>query len=326
MNNILVIGALGQIGTALTEALRIRHGEANVVAADVRSPDCWLHDGLAFEQVNVLEAEALRRVLIKHGVSEVYLLAAMLSATGEKLPQKAWNLNMQSLMHCLELAKEGLINKLFWPSSIAVFGPDAPKVSCPQWAAQHPATMYGITKSAGEKLCLYYHETFGVDVRSLRYPGLISHEYPPGGGTTDYAVDIYHAAVQNKVYECFLDESIALPMMYMPDSVRATIELMEAKSERLTIRTSYNLAAMSFTPAQIVESIRKVKPAFSTIYVPDYRQAIATSWPGSLDDIAARADWGWWPRFNLEAMTRDMLSQLARHSLFPHGKTELHEN
>jgi len=326
MSKILVIGSLGQIGTALTFALRRQYGDSRVVAADVRVPNLVLQDRFLFEQLDVTNAVAVRDLVKKHDITEVYLLAALLSANGERNPQGAWSLNMQSLMHCLELAREGLIKKLFWPSSIAVFGPDAPRVSCPQDAPQNPATMYGITKSAGEQLCRYYHDVFGVDVRSLRYPGLISHEGKAGGGTTDYAVDIYHAAIQGKMYQCYLGKHTPLPMMYMPDAVRATLELMLAKPERISIRTSYNLSAMTFTPHQLTESIRRIRPDFSAIYVPDHRQAIADSWPHSPEDTTARSDWGWWPQFNLGAMTRDMLSKLTTEYLFSPQPAAVHGN
>lgn len=316
MPKILVIGALGQIGTALTEELCVKHGESNVIAADNRLPERWLRDGLAFEQLNVLEEESLKRIVEKHNVSEIYLLAAILSGSGERNPGMAWRLNMQSLMHCLELARKGTLCKLFWPSSIAVFGPDAPIVSCPQGAVQHPITIYGVSKSAGENLCAYYHKAFGVDVRSLRYPGLVSHESAPGGGTTDYAVEIYHAAIRDGLYRCYLDNNTKLPIMYMPDAVRATMELMEARPERLTVHTSYNIASMSISPQQMTQAIRKLRPNFIVSYAPDYRQAIAESWPTSLDDAAARKDWSWRPLYNLESMTRDMFKALASKNVF----------
>jgi nucleoside-diphosphate-sugar epimerase len=250
--------------------------------------------------------------VVEQRITQIYLLAAMLSATGEKNPALAWNLNMQGLMHVLDIARDEKLHKVFWPSSIAVFGPTSPKQQCPQHTIIEPTTVYGISKYAGEFWCQYYHQRFGVDVRSLRYPGLISYKSAPGGGTTDYAVDIYHQALQQGHYTCFLRSDTALPMMYMPDAIRATLELMEAPADRIRVRTAYNLSAMSFSPAQIAESIRVHLPEFKIDYQPDFRQAIADSWPQSIDDSSARADWGWKEAYHLASMTADMLSQLKR--------------
>jgi len=248
--------------------------------------------------------------VIRQNVTQVYLLAAILSATGEKNPNLAWHLNMQSLLNVLDIAREEKLHKVYWPSSIAVFGPTSPKQNCPQQTIIEPTTVYGISKYAGEFWCNYYHQRFGVDVRSLRYPGLISYKSAPGGGTTDYAIEIFHEAVEEKKYTCFLNENTYLPMMYMPDAIRATIELMEAGADKINIRTSYNLSAMSFSPKDIASEIKKHLPEFSMMYKPDYRQAIANSWPQSIDDAVARKDWGWKEEFNLERMTADMLLNL----------------
>lgn len=313
MNNerILVIGASGQIGTELTLKLREVHGESNVIAADIKEPIELIKESGPFILLNVMDKEAVTSELKKDKYTRVYLLAAMLSATGEKHPQAAWELNMKGLLNILDAAKEGYVNKIFWPSSIAVFGPNAQKLYCPQYSVLEPETVYGTSKVAGELWCSYYFKKYGVDVRSIRYPGLISYLAAPGGGTTDYAIDIFHAALADGKYNCFLKEGTMLPMMYMPDAIRATLELMEAPSDKLSVHTSYNIAAMSFTPGMIATEIEKHIAGFSISYSPDYRQAIADSWPGSIDDSIARMDWEWRPAYNLSKMTRDMLKQLT---------------
>lgn len=310
---ILVIGACGQIGTELTAALRLQHGAENVIAADKAGDDngCMMLD--------VLDTENLKKTVKEFGVTQVYLLAAMLSATGEKNIGAAWKLNMQSLLSVLEIAKEQKIDKVFWPSSIAVFGPGAPKHNCPQDTIIEPKTVYGISKRTGEYWCKYYYENFGVDVRSLRYPGLISYTTMPGGGTTDYAVDIYHKALESQSYTCFLNEDTCLPMMYMPDAIRATLELMNAPKENIKIRTSYNIAGMSFSPCDLAAAIRRQIPGFKIAYEPDSKQAIANSWPASINDWHALKDWGWKPAYNMQSMTMDMLVKLAEMKGIPFG-------
>lgn len=307
---ILVIGASGQIGVELTLALRKIYGNANVVASDLREENELLKGTGPYVSLDVMNREMLHVQVIRQNVTQIYLLAAILSATGEKNPNLAWHLNMQGLLNVLELAKEEKLNKLYWPSSIAVFGPTSPKKNCPQHTIIEPATVYGISKFAGEFWCNYYHQRFGVDVRSLRYPGLISYKSAPGGGTTDYAVEIFHEALENKKYECFLKEDMHLPMMYMPDAIRATIELMEAPANKISVRTSYNLSAMSFSPKEIASEIKKHIPGFKISYKTDYRQVIAESWPQSIDDSIARKDWGWKEEYDLAAMTKDMLENL----------------
>jgi nucleoside-diphosphate-sugar epimerase len=307
---ILLIGANGQIGTELATALAARHGAHAVVTSDVvpqgRVP------GLAHEMLDVTDAAALAAVVARHRVTQVYHLAAALSASGEKHPQWAWDLNMRGLLNVLELARTAQLERVFWPSSIAAFGPSTPADATPQTTVMDPTTVYGISKLAGERWCAWYHARHGVDVRSLRYPGLISWKTPPGGGTTDYAVEIFHAALRERRYTCFLQEDQALPMMYMDDALRATIELMEAPAPSIRERGSYNLAGVSFTPAQIASAIARRVPGFTMRCEPDFRQAIAASWPRSIDDSAARRDWGWTPRFDLEAMVDEMLGHLRR--------------
>ena len=311
MSKILIIGACGQIGTELTKKLRSIYGKDAVVAGDVRKGDPSFVASGPFEVVNALDYNQVEHVIEKHGVDEVYLMAALLSATAEKNPAFAWDLNMNSLFHVLNLAKAGKIKKIFWPSSIAVFGPTTPKQNTPQYTVMEPSTVYGISKQSGERWCEYYHNIYGVDVRSIRYPGLISWSTPPGGGTTDYAVDIYHKALANGKYTCFLSEETRLPMMYMDDAIRATIEIMQAPAESIKIRSAYNLSAMDFTPAEIAASIQKEIPDFTIDYAPDFRQKIADSWPQSIDDKSARTDWGWKHDFDLQTMTEDMLEHLA---------------
>lgn len=308
---ILVIGASGQIGVELTLALRKIYGNNNVIASDLREENSLLKGTGPYVSLDVMNKEMLHVQVIRQGITQVYLLAAILSATGEKNPHLAWSLNMQSLLNVLDIAKEEHLHKIYWPSSIAVFGPTSPKKNCPQQTIIEPITVYGISKYAGEFWCNYFFQRYKVDVRSLRYPGLISYKSEPGGGTTDYAVEIFHAAKDNEVYECFLKQDTYLPMMYMPDAIRATIELMEADAGKISIRTSYNLSGMSFSPKEITSAIQKHKPSFETNYNPDYRQAIAESWPQSIDDKVAQSDWGWSADYDLERMVTDMLENLS---------------
>lgn len=308
---ILIIGACGQIGSELTMKLREIYGNENVVASDIREGKPELMATGPFEIINAMEFDQVAQAVEKHQIDEVYLMAAMLSATAEKNPALAWDLNMNSLFHVLNLAKEGKIKKIFWPSSIAVFGPTTPRVNTPQYTVMEPSTVYGISKQTGERWCEYYHSKFGVDVRSIRYPGLISWTTPPGGGTTDYAVDIYYKALEDKKYTCFLSENTALPMMYMDDALAATVAIMQAPAERVKIRSSYNLGGISFTPADIAAEIKTLIPEFSIDYAPDFRQAIADSWPASIDDTAAQTDWNWKHQYDLKSMTTVMLDNLA---------------
>ncbi|MXN92704.1 NAD-dependent epimerase/dehydratase family protein [Flavobacterium sp. Sd200] len=310
MPKIFIIGACGQIGTELTKKLRSIYGTNNVIAGDVRKGDPEFVNSGPFEVVNALDYNQVEHVIEKHGIEEVYLMAALLSATAEKNPAFAWDLNMNSLFHVLNLAKADKIKKIFWPSSIAVFGPTTPKQNTPQYTVMEPSTVYGISKQSGERWCEYYHNIYGVDVRSLRYPGLISWSTPPGGGTTDYAVDIYHKALSDGKYTCFLSEDTRLPMMYMDDAIRATVEIMQAPAENIKIRSAYNLSAIDFTPIEITASIQKEMPDFTIDYAPDFRQKIADSWPQSIDDSNARTDWGWKHEFDLDTMTKDMLEHL----------------
>lgn len=307
---ILVIGASGQIGVELTLALRKIYGNANVVASDLREQNPLLEGTGPYVSLDVMNKEMLHVQVIRQNITQIYLLAAILSATGEKNPNLAWSLNMQSLLNVLDIAREEKLTKVYWPSSIAVFGPTSPKQNCPQQTIIEPTTVYGISKYAGEFWCNYYFQRYGVDVRSIRYPGLISYKSAPGGGTTDYAVEIFHEALEEKKYECFLKEDTYLPMMYMPDAIRATIELMEAPAEKISIRTSYNLSGMSFSPKEIAAVIKNHIPEFEITYKADYRQAIANSWPQSIDDAVARKDWGWKEEYNLEAMVSDMFKNL----------------
>ena len=309
---ILVIGASGQIGTELVMELRSRYGNSNVVASDLKTASKEVLESGPFEQLDVMDRDRLHQLVIQYNIGEVYLLAALLSATAEQKVMPAWNLNMYGLFYVLELAKEGFIDKVYWPSSIAVFGPNTPKQNTPQSTIMEPSTVYGISKLAGERWCEYYHNRYGVDVRSLRYPGLIGYKSNPGGGTTDYAVDIFHKAVSGQPFECFLSENTRLPMMYMPDAIRATIGIMEAPSDKVKIRSSYNVSGFDFTPAELAEEIQKHISDFSISYKPDFRQAIADGWPGSIDDSSARKDWGWQNEYSLEAMTTDMLSHLGQ--------------
>ncbi len=308
---ILIIGASGQIGTELTQELRAKYGENAVIAADIKEGKPSLMTSGLFEQLDAMNYNEVKNCIEKHQITDVYLLAAMLSATGERFPMKAWDLNMNSLFHVLNLAKKGLIKKVFWPSSIAVFGTTTPRENTNQYTIMEPSTVYGITKQTGERWCEYYHNKYGVDVRSIRYPGLISWKTLPGGGTTDYAVAIFHEAIKTQSYTCFLSEKTALPMMYMKDAVRATMNIMDAPTESIKIRSSYNLAGISFTPEMIAEEIKKHIPNFSIKYTPDYRQEIADSWPKSINDTHAQQDWGWKHEYDLPEMTKTMLKYLT---------------
>ena len=310
--NILILGACGQIGTELTLALRQEYGNHQVIASDIREGGENLMDSGPFEILDATDHDAMEEIVAYYEIDEVYLMAAMLSATAEKFPMRAWNLNMNSLFNVLNLAKDKKINSIFWPSSIAVFGPNTPKKNTPQHTIMEPSTVYGISKQSGERWCNYYHHKYGVDVRSIRYPGLISWKTMPGGGTTDYAVEIYHKALSEGAYTCFLKEDTKLPMMFMDDAIRATMDIMKTDSVNVKERSSYNLAAMSFTPAQIGDSIKKSIPEFTLSYDPDFRQRIADSWPNSVDDSDAQADWGWKAEFDLEKTTKEMLQHLKR--------------
>ncbi|OGI90345.1 NAD-dependent epimerase [Candidatus Nomurabacteria bacterium RIFCSPLOWO2_01_FULL_40_15] len=306
---ILVMGACGQIGVELTSALRKKYGNNNVLASDIREENALLKGTGPFVMLDALDAEATSTIVKKEGITQIFLLAALLSATGEKDPKLAWDLNMGSLRQVLALGVKEKI-KIFWPSSIAVFGPTTPRKQTPQQTTIEPTTMYGITKYAGELLCQYYNRRLGLDVRSVRYPGLISWKGEPGGGTTDYAVDIFYEAIKNAKYTSFLSEDTYLPMMYMDDAIRATIEIMETPKEKLKLSMAYNLSAMSFSPRELAEEIRKHIPNFEIDYSPDHRQAIADSWPESIDDSSTRADWGWNHEYDLPKMVTDMLENL----------------
>ncbi|MFN7278708.1 MAG: NAD-dependent epimerase/dehydratase family protein [bacterium] len=309
---ILVIGASGQIGVELTMALRRIYGNANVIASDLREPNPLLIGTGPYVSLDVMNKEMLHVQVIRQNITQIYLLAAILSATGEKNPNLAWNLNMQGLLNVLDIAREEKLTKVYWPSSIAVFGPTSPKDACPQQTVIEPVTVYGISKYAGEFWCNYYHNRYGLDVRSLRDPGLISYKSEPGGGTTDYAVEIFHEALETGAYTSFLKPDTYLPMMYMPDAIRATIELMEAPADRVRVRTSYNISAMSFSPAEIGAEVGRHVDGFQMDYAPDYRQSIADSWPRSIDDSVARSDWGWKHEYDLPDMAADMISNLRK--------------
>ncbi len=309
MTKILITGACGQLGSELTAELRSIFGENNVIATDISGPGKPDMNG-PFKTVDVLDKPALEEIIDEYKITEIYHLAAMLSANAEQKIALAWKINVEGLLNVLNIAKEKTIHKVFWPSSIAVFGRDAVKVKTPQGSPCNPATVYGISKLAGEQWCAYYHRRFGIDVRSLRYPGLIGYKSLPGGGTTDYAVEIFHKALKGEKFHCFLDKQSRLPMMYMSDAVKASIDLMDSPSERLTVRTSYNVAAISFSPEEITTAIQQHIPDFEVSYQPDYRQQIADSWPDSIDDSTARDDWGWKPEFDLKKMTDDMIRNL----------------
>ncbi len=309
-DKILVIGASGQIGVELTLALRKIYGNNNVIASDLREENELLKGSGPYVSLDVMNKEMLHVQVIRQNITQIYLLAAILSATGEKNPNLAWNLNMQGLLNVLDIAREEKLKKVYWPSSIAVFGPTSPKQNCPQQTVIEPITVYGISKYAGEFWCNYYHQRYGVDVRSLRYPGLISYKSAPGGGTTDYAIEIFHEAKEHQQYTCFLNENTYLPMMYMPDAIQATIGLMEADASTISVRTSYNIAGVSFSPKEIANAIQKHIPDFKIKYAPDYRQNIADSWPQSIDDSVANKDWGWKAEYDLDKLTKDMLDNL----------------
>jgi nucleoside-diphosphate-sugar epimerase len=310
MGKTIIIGAGGQIGTELTLALRNQYTKDQIIAADIKEVAPTLIQDGPYVQMDILNRDAVRNYIIDNQIETVYLLAALLSATAEKNPDFAWKLNMDGLFTILDLAKEGHVKKIFWPSSIAVFGPTTPADNTPQHTVMEPSTVYGISKQAGERWCEYYYNKFGVDVRSIRYPGLISYKSPPGGGTTDYAVDIFYKAKQEGKFTCFLSKDTALPMMFMDDAIRATIQLMDAPADRLRIRSAYNLGGISFTPEEIASSIKHHLPSFEISYEPDFRQAIADSWPNSIDDSYAQADWDWKLGFDLERMTEVMLKNI----------------
>ena len=311
-SKILIIGACGQIGTELTTKLREIHGVDNIIASDINTRKLELVNAGPFEIIDAKNYNAIKDCCLQNNVKTIYLMAALLSATGEKYPMEAWDLNMNSLFHVLNLAKKGVIEKVFWPSSIAVFGPTTPQNNTPQFTTCEPTTVYGITKQVGERWCEYYYNKYNVDVRSIRYPGIISHKAMPGGGTTDYAVEIYHEAIKEKKYDCFLSENTELPMMFMDDAIKATVDLMHAPADVVKIRSAYNLAAINFTPKQITESIKKHIPDFTITYNPDFRQAIADSWPSSIDDSEARNNWDWQHSFDLDRMTEVMLENLKK--------------
>ncbi len=311
MDNILVIGAAGQIGSELVVELRKQYGSGHVFATDIKQAPADVVEGGPFQILDVMDDKQLIHFIIRHKITQIYHLAAVLSGNAEKLPTQAWNINMESLMNILEVAKMvEEVKKVFWPSSIAVFGPTTPRTDTPQLTVMEPVTVYGISKLAGERWCDYYFNRYGVDVRSIRYPGLISYKTEAGGGTTDYAVEIYYEAIRNGTYECFLTENTALPMLFMPDAIKATIQLMEAERSKLTINSAYNLGGMSITPDQVHQEIRKEIPEFAISYKPDFRQAIADTWPQSVDDSMASNDWGFKQNYDLEKMTGIMLSEI----------------
>lgn len=309
---ILVIGACGQIGVELTLALRKAYGDGNVLATDIRDEHELLHGTGPYMVLDAMDGNAITEVIKKHGITQVYLLAALLSATGEKAPKRAWDINMQSLLQILDISVEQKLNKLYWPSSIAIFGATTPKQNTAQKTIVEPGTVYGISKYAGELWCQYYHNRWGLDVRSLRYPGLISWKSEPGGGTTDYAVDIFYEALKSGKYTCFLQEDTYLPMMYMDDAIRGTIELMEAPAEKIKSRMAYNFSAMSFSPKELAAVIQSQIPEFEISYAPDFRQQIANGWPQSIDDADARKDWGWQHAFDINKMSDSMLHNLKK--------------
>jgi nucleoside-diphosphate-sugar epimerase len=307
--NILIIGAGGQVGTELTLELRKRHGNNNIISTDIKEAEGIFLDG-PYHKLNVMDKDAIQDIVKKYKVTQIYNLAALLSATAEKNPMFGWQLNMDGHLHVLNVAKDNGVKKVYWPSSIAVFGPTTPRINTPQDTIMDPNTVYGITKQAGERWCEYYFQKYGLDVRSLRYPGLISYKTEPGGGTTDYAVHIFYEALRHQKYECFLSEETALPMLYMPDAIKATLDLMDAPAEQVKVRSSYNLGGFSFTPKQLAEEIKKHIPEFSITYKPDFRQAIADSWPASIDDSRAKQDWNWNPEYDMPSMVTDMLQNV----------------
>jgi nucleoside-diphosphate-sugar epimerase len=307
-DKILIIGGGGQIGIELTQELSTLYGSSNVIAADLKPIPALTNN--PFEQLDVLDKDALYNIVKKHGIKQIYLLAALLSATGEQNPMFAWKLNMEGLFNVLDLAKEKIINKVYWPSSIAVFGPTTPRISTPQYTVMEPSTVYGISKQAGERWCNWYFNKYGVDVRSIRYPGLIGWKSAPGGGTTDYAVHIFYEALKTGKYTCFLSENTGLPMMHMEDAIRATIELMHAPAENIKIRGAYNLSGLSFTPKEIAAEIAKHIKGFQISYQPDFRQVIADSWPASINDNEARQQWGWKEHYDLPKLVENMLANI----------------
>jgi len=313
MGKILVIGAGGQLGTELTKALAEKFGNENIIATDFQDAAKDKFSYCSFQTLNVMDKAALASIVETHSVTQIYHLAAILSAAGEKNPLQAWDLNMVGLLNVLEIARSHKIEKVFWPSSIAVFGPNTIQEQTPQQTFKDPNTVYGISKLAGEHWCEYYYNTYGVDVRSIRYPGLIGYKSLPGGGTTDYAVDIYHKAALSEKFTCFLDKNTYLPMMYMDDAINATLQLMDADKESLSIRTSYNISGMSFSPKEIYESILAFYPNFEIEYQPDFRQQIADSWPNSIDDSIARKDWNWKPAYDLSSMTATIVNNLPEY-------------
>lgn len=307
MGNKLIIGSSGQIGVELIEQLSKLHGADKIIASDIKPATKNIIEGVTYLTLDVLDKEKLLGTVKKYNISEVYLLAAMLSAVAEKNIQFAWDLNMKGLFHVLDLAKENYIKKIFWPSSIAVFGPTSPKIGTPQNTILEPSTVYGISKMSGERWCEYYFLKYGVDVRSLRYPGIISYKSSPGGGTTDYAIEIFHSVIEKNSYDCFIEEDLQLPMIYMDDAIRATLELMNCDRKKLSINSSYNLSGISFSPKEIALAIKKIYTDFSITYNPDFRNNIALSWPSSIDDSIARKDWLWSHEFNLEKTVEKML-------------------
>ncbi|MDQ3393990.1 MAG: NAD-dependent epimerase/dehydratase family protein [Bacteroidota bacterium] len=310
MEKVLVIGAGGQLGSELSLALQEKYGKQQVVVSDIRPVGEALSQGIV-EELDVLDSHRIREVVEKHQITQIYHLAAILSAVGEKKPKLAWEVNMNGLLNVLEIARNHSINKIFWPSSIAVFGQETPKNHTPQHTTMNPSTVYGISKLAGERWCEYYFKNFHIDIRSLRYPGLIGYKSLPGGGTTDYAVEIYHKALRKEEFTCFLKKDTCLPMMYIPDAIKATLQLMEAPAENISIRSSYNISGLSISPEELAASIIKYFPDFKISYNPDFRQGIADAWPKSIDDSKAREDWNWRPSYSLESMTKDMFMQLA---------------
>ncbi len=312
MEKILVIGAAGQIGSELTLALRKVYGDTNVFATDIKDAPKDIKRSGPFQIMDVMDDKRLIHFVIRYKITQIYLLAAVLSGNAERIPLQAWDINMKSLLNILDLAREVGIKKVFWPSSIAVYGPSTPKVNTPQLTIMEPSTVYGISKLAGERWCEYYHTKHNLDVRSIRYPGLISYKTEAGGGTTDYAVEIFYDAIESGKYECFLKPDTTLPMMFMPDAIKATIELMEADEDKLTVHSSYNLSGISFDPQQLAAQIKKIIPKFQITYKPDFRQAIADSWPKSIDDSVARNDWGWKHDYDLEKMTKIMLKEIKK--------------
>lgn len=311
-DKILIIGADGQIGTELTLALRTEKGEGNVFATDIKPVNESLKGTGPYDYLDATDKDAVNIFIRDNKITQIYHMAAILSATGESHPRRAWNLNMNGLLHVLDLAIDYKLDKVFWPSSIAAFGTLTPKINTPQYSVMNPSTVYGITKMAGEAWCDYCWQKYKLDVRSLRYPGIISYKTLPGGGTTDYAIEIFYEALKNKSYECFLSEQTMLPMMYMPDAIRATLELMEAPADKISIRSSYNIAGISFTPGQLAEAIQKIIPDFSISYKTDFRQQVAESWPQSIDDSFARSDWGWEHHFGINEMSVDMIENLRK--------------